>query len=167
MGSLASPPHQRMSSPLLISHHHPRDHHRCVRLTGLMVCARCLGVYPVMALLLGVQVALRAPIESRWNLAWLFLLVVPGLADWARGRLDPAAGGNATRLVTGALLGAGLARSLYLHFRQPGHPLAVIQFVGIAVVFGLVEAFAWRRRRVSDPGRGSAVEEREPGGTER
>jgi uncharacterized membrane protein len=145
-------------TPLWISHHRPEHYGRCVRLAGLHVCARCLGVYPMLFAALALQIAFRAALRGPWD-PWMALaLPVPALVDWALGRFRPASGTNARRLLTGALLGASLARTLYLHLRWPGHPLAMAQFLALLAAAVVVEgARLWRRRR-PDPSLGSPVD---------
>ena len=135
-------------TPFLLSHHPPEQHHRCVRVGAWSVCARCLGLYPLLFLLLGLQIALGAP--TGWpGDPWIALLLpLPALVDWARGRFDPLTGTNPSRLATGALLAVGLSRTLYLHLREPFHLLAVAQLGGILLAAALVEA-AVRSRQAS------------------
>ncbi len=155
------------ATPLWLSHHEPANYGRCVRLAGLHVCARCLGVYPVLFAALALQVAFRASLRGTWDSWVAWVLPLPALVDWAQGRFRPSSGTNARRLLTGALLGAALSRSLYLHLRRPGHPLAMAQFLGLAVAAAAIEGIhLWRRRR-GDPAASSPVEplergEREP-----
>ncbi len=139
-----------MQTPFVLSHHHPDGYHRCVRIAGLHVCARCLGLYPTMFAVIGVQIALRAGKVWPWDLVLVCLTTLPVLVDWARGRLDSATGTNASRLVTGMLLGIGLGRTLYLHLREPGHPLAMAHFGAMAAVFLVVEAVVRLRRGRAD-----------------
>jgi len=131
-----------------LSHHFPEEHHRCYRLGGLMVCARCVGTYPVMLLGIVGQLALPAPLSHPLDLPIGLALVVPATLDWARGRLSPAAGSNGWRTVTGVLLGLGLARSLFIHLQKPLPMLLVAQatlvtLVGVPVI---LTAY-WRSRR--------------------
>ena len=145
-------------TPLWLSHHRPAHYHRCIRVGGARVCARCLGLYPILFALLALQMAMRLshplPLEG-W---WVMLLPVPALLDWARGRLAPSSGSNLSRLVTGALLGVALARSLFLHFLRPFNVLSSAQLSFLALVFGLVEGVAWlKRRRGTDPFEGPHV----------
>lgn len=140
-------------SPFFLSHHRPGEHHRCVAIGGLRVCARCLGVYPVLFVLLAAQIAGRAPMTSSLDLAVGFLVPLPALLDWARGRFNPRSGSNGLRFLTGFLLGVSLSRTLYLHLRSPGHPLAMAQFASLALAALLVEVISrhYRLRAGRDP----------------
>lgn len=128
---------------LVLSHHRAHELHRTFRIGGLHVCARCLGLYPVLAAGLLLQFRLGAPL--RWEHDFLFVmgLTAPGLWDWSRGVRDPASGTNALRLLTGVLLGAAFARSLYVHVQQPLHWLLPMQLA--MVLFVVVPALAWSR----------------------
>jgi hypothetical protein len=105
--------------------------------------------------LLAAQIGLRLPMSLPGDALVVLLLPLPAFVDWTRGRFDPRSGTNLVRFATGALLAVALARALYLHMRQPFHPLAAIQFCALALGAAVVE-FAVRRRRV-DPAGGSDV----------
>lgn len=142
-----------MATPFLLSHHPPSGYDRCVRVGGLHLCARCLGLYPTMFAALAVQIALRSPMAWPGD-PWLaFLLPVPALVDWARGKFDPRSGTNASRLLTGTLLGISLGRTLYLHLRKPGFPLTMAQLGVLTAAFLGVEVASRLRRKRSDPNR--------------
>ena len=145
-------------TPFFLSHHRPHEYDRCFSLGGIHLCARCLGVYPVMFAVIALQLALRTP--KALALDWLALLLpLPALVDWARGRFNPRSGTNPMRLATGILLGAALGRTLYQHMRQPGHPLAMAQLGGLLVAAAMIEVISrpWRLRRLSDPNGAPAV----------
>jgi uncharacterized membrane protein AbrB (regulator of aidB expression) len=63
-------------------------------------------------------------------------LVVPATLDWAWGRLRPHAGSNAWRTFTGALLGLGLARSLFIHVQRP-LPLVLLAQLSLVTAVAL------------------------------
>ena len=138
----------------LLAHHRTPHLDRCVRIGRLHLCARCLGVYPVLVGAFGVQLWLhgRFPALLRgrdWEPYLFAVLVTPALIDWIRGRIDPTSGTNGIRILTGALLGLGLARALYLHARAPFTPpsLWMLVYVGAGALIGLAYARAHR-----DPG---------------
>ena len=136
-----------MATPFWLSHHRAEHYGRCLRIGSWHVCARCLGLYPLILILLAAQIALRAPRAFRLD-PWIALgLAAPALLDWARGRLWPASGSNATRVLTGALLAVALARTLYLHLRDPWPALLLVQVGAFAAVAVAVEAWVfWRTR---------------------
>jgi len=140
-----------MWTPFLLSHHDPKDYHRCVRVAGLHLCARCLGLYPTMLAVIGVQVALRAPMSLPGDLFVAFLLPLPAMVDWARGRFAPSSGTTLTRMGSGVLLGIALGRTLYLHVRQPGWWLTMAQLGVLAAIFLVVELLVRIRRGRTDP----------------
>lgn len=117
-----------------LSHHHPEEYNRTYLLGGVRVCARCLGTYPVMLLVMGVLLRLRAPLSWRWDLPLVLGLTAPALVDWAVGRFRPAAGSNAVRTLTGVLLGVALGRSLSVHLRSPLPPVLLWQAALVAAV---------------------------------
>lgn len=146
-------PHLR--SPFVLAHHHPEDYGRCYEILGFRVCARCLGLYPVLAAGLAFELWLRGPAQIAGDAVVVVALSLPAVVDWARGRFDPATGTNAVRTVTGALIGIALARSLYLNMREPANGLSVAHFAGLFVVAAVVEVASRPhrlRRRLSSPG---------------
>jgi len=135
-----------------LSHHPPSEWSRTVRVGRHRICARCLGTYPVMALAFWTQVVLSAPPErpSEWRLG--VGLLVPALADWCVGRLQPASGTNAWRLFTGALLGLGLSRALYLHAAVRPFPAVLLWQLGVSLAVAVPVWLYAARRRVDLPG---------------
>jgi uncharacterized membrane protein len=140
-----------MQTPFLLSHHYERDFGRCVRVFGLHLCARCLGLYPTLLAVIGVQIAVRAPLELPGDWWAAFLLPLPAMVDWARGRFDPTTGTTLTRMGSGLLLGIGLGRTLYLHMRRPGFALTMAQLGVLLAIFLVVEILVRIRRARSDP----------------
>jgi len=131
-----------------LSHHPPSEWARTVRVGPYRVCARCLGTYPVLGLAFCAQVALQAPPErpGEWRVGLGLLL--PALADWCVGRLNPASGHNAGRVLTGMLLGLGLGRALYLHVAIRPFPAVLLWQLGVSLAVAVpVWLYAARRRR--------------------
>jgi Predicted membrane protein len=139
-----------MKTPFWISHHTDDQLCRCVRLGGLDVCARCLGLYPTLFLLLALQAILHAPGFSLPDLAVIPLLTLPALFDWALGRFVPQSGSNLRRIISGVLLAAALARSLWLHFTSPLHPLFAAHFVWMLSTAAMTEFVARKKRLAED-----------------
>lgn len=100
---------------VLLSHHRAHESHHCFGLGFVALCARCVGLYPVLLLVVLLEAGLgRLDLGVRWFLA--FALVIPAVIDWSRSKLFSAPGNNGIRLATGALagLGLGIAFSDYL-----------------------------------------------------
>lgn len=117
-------------------------------------------MYPVLFGALALQIATRASMVHPWDLWVAWLLPVPAVLDWARGRFRPESGTNFIRFLTGVLLGVALGRTIYLHLREPLHPLAMKQLFAILGVAAAVELLARSRRieRAEDPFSVSFVE---------
>jgi len=132
---------------LPLSHHHEGEHYRCVLMPlgkkrRLALCARCLTFYPTLALVLGLQIAFDigpAGVVDWWI---ALALAAPAVIDWGIGRLRHR-GRNSIRLLTGALLGVALGRSLLLYFREPTNEIFWVQ-AGLVVMSAL--AFEGVRR---------------------
>ena len=116
---------------VLVSHHGPEEAHHCYRLPlpgqPRLVCARCLGLYPTLLLMVIFEsTVFRFESEYRWLLS--FGLVAPAVIDWARGMLFRVRGSNAVRSLTGVLGGAGMGLAFSDYFRDSssGHFWALI-----------------------------------------
>jgi uncharacterized membrane protein len=131
-----------------LSHHYPSEHHRCYQFGGVWVCARCLGTYPVLGVAFVTQVVLHAPLVHPLDLALGTALVAPATLDWAWGRFRPQAFTNAWRSLTGALLGLGLARSLFIHVQRPFPPVLLAQLTLVtALAVPVILVSCWRSTR--------------------
>ena len=131
----------------LLAHHWPEEYERCYRVAGLWVCARCLGLYPSLAFMLAFQVSgwvTEVPLEP----LFLYALPLPALISWTRHRVWHAQGSKPVSTITGAVLGVGLGRGLYLHLRDPWCTPFVLQCCLLAAWVLAVEApFLLRRLR--------------------
>jgi len=130
----------------LLSHHHPDQYDRCYQLGGLRLCARCLGTYPVLVLALALQLAAHAPLEHPLDVLLGVALVVPATLDWAFGQFHPHRFSNPWRSATGALLGIGLGRSLYIHLQRPWPVVLLAQAAVVTLVAFPVILTAYRRK---------------------
>lgn len=137
---------------VLLSHHRAGEHHHCYRLgkgpQGIHLCARCLGLYPVLLATIGFESVLwRFESEYRWLLA--FSLVTPAVIDWSRSMLFGARGSNPWRTATGALAGVGLGVAFGDYFRDNASAWFWTLMTVLTAVIGLVW---WARPRRSLPG---------------
>ncbi|AEI68132.1 DUF2085 domain-containing protein [Corallococcus macrosporus] len=130
-----------------LSHHHPDEYNRTYLFGGVRVCARCLGTYPVLLVVMMGLFAVRAPLRWPWDVPVVLALTVPALGDWAVGRFRPASGNNAVRTLTGVLLGAALGRSLYVHLQQPLPPVLLAQAALVTAVAVPVILATYQRPR--------------------
>ena len=84
----------------LLSHHWSHQLDRCYQTfigrRPVWFCSRCTGIYPVLFLVLVLQLVFEVP-RGWWDWPWLFLLPVPALLDWTLGRLDIRPGSNRGR----------------------------------------------------------------------
>ncbi|MGA9522689.1 MAG: DUF2085 domain-containing protein [Myxococcaceae bacterium] len=134
------------TSPFWLSHHHPEEYGRTLRIGGVRVCARCLGTYPALFTVLALQFALSMPLMWPGDEALAVVLLLPALLDWAHGRFRPSSGSNAWRFATGVLLGIALGRTLFVHLQRP-FPRALLVQAGLVTAVALPVIFAtWRRR---------------------
>jgi hypothetical protein len=129
-------------SPMWLAHHFPEDYDRCVRIGRTHVCRRCLVLYPVAFVVLGLSLA-----GVRWPTSldvWLLpLLPLPAVVEFVAEHLGwiPARAGlqMAVTVPLGVALGVGFDR--YLH--HPADPLwwtVVVVYGGVCFASVLVGA---------------------------
>lgn len=127
-----------------LSHHHDdgRLPSRCWRIGGIgpWVCARCLGLYPAMALALVLEPFFwpELPLSFR---AWLCALTVtPAWLAWAHDRLRPEAPWpRPVATLSAVLAGLGAGPWLWSHIRDPFHE----RFTFSLVLVAALSAAAW------------------------
>ena len=126
---------------LALAHHRSDQLDHCLLIPlgsrRVACCARCLGLYPTLALLLLLQGFFSWPVPGpleRWLLA---AGVLPALLDWGSSWLDRTRGNNLIRVITGCLLGVSLGRSLWVYFRDPLYEVLWIQ-VGLLALGALI-----------------------------
>ena len=129
---------------LLVSHHPVHQLNRCYRVNvkgrSIFICARCLGLYPVLVSSLVVSLS-GGP---GWGVSpWVMaLLCLPALVDWGMARIGLAEGVNSLRTATGALAGLGFGLSLPGYFRNPSDPRFWWALGSLAATVLLTEATA-------------------------
>lgn len=138
----------------MLAHHFRGQLHHCYQIwlgdKALWICSRCLGLYPVLAVVLIIQ--LFFPVQAGWyDILWLFLAPLPALVDWGLSRIGLWRGSNLSRTLTGALMGVSLARTVYLNIQDTLGFLVIMQLVSFIVVVGGVELLS-RNRTLSQRG---------------
>ena len=129
-----------------LSHHHPDEYDRCYAVAGVHVCARCLGTYPVLFFFIAYQLRHHWPLAHPLDVPLGVALVGPATLDWAYARFKPHAFSNLWRSVTGALLGLGLGRSLFIHVQRPLPEVLLAQGGLVLLVVALTFVARWFRR---------------------
>jgi len=126
-----------------LAHHRPSDVDRCLLLRcgarRVALCARCIGLYPVLGVTLALQLVRGIGPLGGWDWAVALGGVVPMVVDWGAGRLGAYRGSNPLRILTGAFGGIALGRSLYLHLRDPSYELLWVQLALLAFALLAVE----------------------------
>ena len=137
---------------ILVAHQSPEGADRGYRLpipgSERRVCARCLGLYPTLLLVVVFESTVRY-FESEWRWLVAFGLVTPAVIHWAGSMLMLSRGSNAMRTLTGVLAGVGMgvAFSDYFHDTSCGYFKALI----ITLVF--LVALVWWVRPTPDQDR--------------
>lgn len=129
----------------LLAHHVPPHLDRCylcwLGRRPVWWCARCLGMYPALLLVLAIQLIVR-PVVGWWDALWLFGLATPAVVDWALFRLAGRPGTNRVRTLTGVLLGFSLGRTVYLNMVAPANLLVVTHLALLVVSIAVLETIA-------------------------
>lgn len=138
---------QRQLYWFLLSHQLPEHKERCVLFPlgniSIGVCARCLGLYPTLFVVIVIQFILSLGPLGIWD--WVIVCVssFPALIDWGLSRLHWR-GNNFIRVNTGALLGVGLGRSFFIYFRDQKSEIFWVQilcFILVVIFFEVVRCF--------------------------
>jgi uncharacterized membrane protein len=144
-----------MWSQFFLSHHRENALHRCYAAGGKFLCARCVGLYPVVLLMLLAQFVFHAPQKEMAVERWIVLgLSLPAMVDWMLGQLWPHAFSNLWRTFTGGLAGVALGRMLYIHMREPFPVGLRWQLLGGLAAVLLVLLLKWAKTSVSSHGSG-------------
>lgn len=134
------------SQQYLLSHHEPRDYHRCyapqIRGRTVRLCARCSGVYPGIALGLGLFVT---SLLGAVHFLLVAFLPLPALVDWTVTHFGTTEGWNAVRTLTGFLLGVGYGLGLG-HLLLGGDLFVLAIGAGYGLLAGSLLAVHQRRR---------------------
>jgi uncharacterized membrane protein len=118
---------------MALAHHPSSQLQRCVLLPvgkrRLAICARCLGLYPTLVVVIALQMALALGPMGLLDW-WIALLgVLPAVVDWGLGRLECGQGSNRLRVMTGLIAGVAMGRSFFLYLRDPMHEIFWVQIV--------------------------------------
>lgn len=84
---------------------------------------------------------LACGLEPAAGLDWWIALLgpLPALVDWGLSRLAIWGGSNLSRLLTGAVAGAALGRTVLLYLRDPRHEVFLVQLLLIVICVVAVE----------------------------
>jgi hypothetical protein len=124
---------------LWLSHHHPAQHDRCLRVGRWHICRRCLLLWPLSYLLLALQVSLRAPATHPGDLLIPVLLLPPVLEFLLvqRGLIPYSA---ARTWFLAPLLALPLSRLLFRCMITPWEPITwlVILTAGLPALWAVL-----------------------------
>jgi uncharacterized membrane protein len=138
---------------LLFSHHAPEQHDHCLFLPlpggrRLPLCARCLGIYPMMLVVLALQLTGR--LDLAWTDPWLMILLpLPTVIEFLGEQTGRVQGSNRLRILTGLPLGVALGRMFLRYFQDPFDPVFWALVAAYGGTCGLTAAFVLRRRFAS------------------
>lgn len=132
MSAAGGPPdHRERVSALWLSHHYPADYGRCVLIGRTRVCRRCLVLYPIVFVVLGLA---RAGV--RWPMSLdpvlLVLLPLPAVAEFLAEHLGTGGYRPGLQVAAAVPLGVALGMGFDRYLDRQTDPL----FWGIVVVYG-------------------------------
>jgi hypothetical protein len=128
-------------APLWLSHHQADQHDRCVMIAARPVCRRCLVLYPVVFVVLGVS--LGAGASTTGADPWLLVLLpLPAVIEWWLEHLGRIAYSPRRQIATSVALGIALGRGFARYLEDPTDLL----FWAMVVVYGgsCLAVFLWR-----------------------
>ncbi len=128
---------------LLVSHHYPEDHDRCVLVAGVPFCRRCLFLYGATILVIVLQHTPLA-IPDAWD-PILTGLAIPATLEFILERLGRLRYHPSRVVATSLLLSLPLGRAFTHYFDDRGD----LRFWGFVLFFGLPAGCAalWRAWR--------------------
>ncbi|WP_336002074.1 DUF2085 domain-containing protein [Halorientalis halophila] len=129
----------RRTAPFFLSHHLPDEYHRChtlsIRGRTVRLCARCSGIYP--GIVLGMAAALWG-LWRPWHALAILAFPAPALVQWALVTFGDRRGRNATRTVTGLLLGVGYGLGVVTFLGDPFAPVPLVAAIGYGGLAGVL-----------------------------
>jgi hypothetical protein len=135
---------ERDVTPLWLSHHWPDDYDRCVVVGGRHVCRRCLVLYPIAFVVMGLSllgVRLPGPAE----VAALVLLPLPAVVEFCLEHLGRARHAPGRLVAVTVPLGVALGIGFGRYLRSPADPWFWAVVIAYGAATGL--AFLSGRRR--------------------
>lgn len=134
-------------TPLWLSHHFPEHYDRCVLIAGRHLCRRCLVLYPLAFLVMGLGLA-----GVHWPTALdpiaLWLLPLPAVVEFVLEHRGVLAYHPARQVLLTIPLALGLGRGFTLYLEDPTSRLF---WAVVAVYGGLCLASALLDRRPEGP----------------
>jgi hypothetical protein len=116
---------------MLLSHHHPTQYDRCLRIGGRYVCRRCAVLYPA-----AFAVAALSRAGWHWPASWdpvlLLVLPLPVTLEFVLERLGRARHRPARQIALTLLAAPALGRGLARYLAHPGDPY----FWSMVLLFG-------------------------------
>lgn len=124
----------------LIAHHEPDQFHKTIRFRAfnksIRLCTRCTGIYfGIIATVLFFLLKLNIP--HIFQLIIIFTFPIPAVIDWGLDKYNLWGGNNATRFVSGFMLGICY---IFLWARFIQNPLDIVVW-SVAIVYATVVGF--------------------------
>lgn len=121
----------RADTPLVLSHHHPDQYDRCVRIGGRHICRRCLVLYPLAFVTLVVSTWPQSP-DRALDPVILVLLPLPAVIEWWLEHLGRVRYSPARQVAVTIPLAIALGRGLDRYLADP----ADAWFWAVVAVYG-------------------------------
>ncbi len=139
---------ERSDTPLLLSHHHPDQYDRCVRLGQRHICRRCLVLYPIALVALVVSASALGS-DHVIDPIILVLLPLPAVVEWWLEHLHRVRYSPARQVAVTIPLAIALGRALA---RYLADPTDIWFWLVVAVYGGSCAAVAfWRFLDATEP----------------
>lgn len=139
------------TTPLWLSHHHPENAYRCVRIGDHQVCRRCLVMYPTVVVTALVMTTIGLKGSQALGLS-IAALLLPFIVEWTMDNLDLVAYSSRRSTLTSVIGAVGLGLALAVHVDSPFDPWAVLTVfvVSLTAVVTAVIGTLRRTRSAND-----------------
>ena len=132
-------------TPMWLSHHYPEDYDRCVRVGHRHLCRRCVVLYPLAVLVLGIGAALA--VDPAVTAAALVILPLPAVVEWTLEHLGVVAYAPARQVAVTIPLAVGLGAGFVRYFEQRTDPWFWTVVLGYGGWCAAVALWSWRHPR--------------------
>lgn len=133
-----------MASSRWLAHHDPEHRDRCVHVGSVLVCSRCLVLYPLVVATAVLTVVLDVRPDTATVLA-MWLLPLPTVAEWVGEHLGGLTYRPARQRALTALAAPAFGFALGEHLRHPFTPVAVLPVLVYAVICFVSALWGMRR----------------------
>ncbi|MEK7484713.1 MAG: hypothetical protein AABZ60_10335 [Planctomycetota bacterium] len=135
--------------PFYLSHHYSEESERCLFFAGVYLCRRCLFLYPLTFLVMGLSLGSSWSWPREWDIFLLWWLPVPAVLEFSLDQLRKIAYRPWYQILTTLLLAPALGKGLARYLENQTDVL----FWGMVLVHGGIcfSALVFRKMKPNLP----------------